>query len=306
MEQKKLNILEKWILKYSNRTAYINYKAARENIRLTKEFEDVAKNFDRSLLEHPYKSLTTFKHSGNCGDIIYSLPAVWQLSKNGKAEFYLQTDQRGRYNNYHPLGDVMLNKQMVEMLKPLLLYQPLCEKCEIYNGNVVDYDLDEFRKLIQFQDRGNVPRWYFYVYAVYPSLSDPWLVAPKDLSMKNAIVVARSHRYRNPHISYNFLKKYPDVFFVGVEEEFSDMKASIPNLVYKPVNDFLEMATIINSCKVFIGNQSFPFAIAEALKVNRLLEVYYNSPNVNVEGKGAHDFLYQPQFEKTVEQLAGQ
>jgi hypothetical protein len=63
------------------------------------------------------------------------------------------------------------------------------------------------------------------------------------------------------------------------------------------------MATLINSCKLFIGNQSFPFSIAEGLKVNRLLEVYHLSPNVIVEGKGAQDFLYQPQFEKTVEQL---
>ncbi|MEO7802339.1 MAG: hypothetical protein ABIR81_10080 [Ginsengibacter sp.] len=303
MEQKELNIIQKWVLKYTDRPAYINYKAAKENIRLTKDFEDAAKNLDQAFLKHSYKQLTTFKHSGNCGDIIYSLPTVWELAKKGKAEFFLQTDQRGRYNNYHPLGNVMLNEQMVRMLRPLLLYQPLCERCDIFHSNEVDYDLDAFRKLIQFQDRGNVPRWYFYVYAVYPSLCDPWLIAPQDLSMKNVIVVARSHRYRNPHITYAFLQKYPQVFFVGVEEEFLDMKASIPNLEYRPVNDFLELATLINSCKLFIGNQSFPFAIAEALKVNRLLEVYYNSPNINVEGKGAHDFLYQPQFEKTVEDL---
>jgi hypothetical protein len=138
---------------------------------------------------------------------------------------------------------------------------------------------------------------------VFPSLSEPWLIAPKDSTMYSAIVIARSHRYRNPHINYNFLQKYSNVFFVGVEEEFLDMKSSLPNLKYKPVNDFLEMATLINSCKLFIGNQSFPFSIAEGLKVNRLLEVYYKSPNVIVEGKGAHDFLYQPQFEKTVEHL---
>lgn len=303
MNQKKLNIIHTWFLKYTNRIAYINYKAARENLRLTKDFEDVAKNFDHSLLKHQYKQLTTFKHSGNCGDIIYSLPTVWELAKNGKAEFYLQIDQRGMYNNYHPLGNVKLNKQMAEMLRPLLVYQPLCESCYVYSDNEIDYDLDEVRKYVQFQDRGNIARWYFYVYAVFPSLSEPWLIAPKDVTIANAIVVARSHRYRNPHISYNFLQKYSMVLFVGTEEEFLDMKAGIPNLEYKPVNDFLEMATLINSCKLFIGNQSFPFSIAEGLKIDRLLEVYYKSPNVIVEGKGAHDFLYQPQFEKTVEHL---
>ncbi|MEO8770344.1 MAG: hypothetical protein ABI402_09680 [Ferruginibacter sp.] len=303
MEQKKLNIIHKWFLKYTNRPAYINYKAARKNIKLTKDFEEITKNFDHSLLNHPYKELTTFKHSGNCGDIIYSLPVVWELAKKGKAAIYLQTDQRGRYNNYHPLGNVMLNERMVEMLKPLLLYQPQCKSCEVYNGNEVDYDLDDFRKYVSLQDRGNIARWYFYVYAVFPSLSNPWLIAPKDPSIKDTILIARSHRYRNPHINYSFLQKYSNVKFIGVEEEFLDMKTSIPNLEHKQVNDFLEMATLINSCKLFIGNQSFPFAIAEGLKVNRLLEVYYLSPNVIVEGRGAHDFLYQPQFEKGVEDL---
>jgi hypothetical protein len=303
MEQKKLNIIHKWFLKYTNRSAYINYKAARKNIKLNQHFYETTKNFNHSLLKHPYKELTVFKHSGNCGDIIYSLPAVWELAKNGKAAFYLQLNQRGRYNNYHPLGNFMLNEKMVEMLRPLLLYQPLCKSCDIYKDNEVDYDLDEFRKLVQLQDRGNIARWYFYVYAVFPSLSDPWLIAPKDPSMKDIILIARSHRYRNPHISYNFLQKYPNIRFVGTEEEFLDMKPSVPNLEYKPVKDFLEMAVLINSCKLFIGNQSFPFAIAEGLKVNRILEVYYQSPNVIVEGIGAHDFLYQPQFEKTVETL---
>ena len=189
------------------------------------------------------------------------------------------------------------------MITPLLLYQPLCKSCETYNDNEIDYDLDEFRKFVVLQDRGNIPRWYFYVYAVFPSLSHAWLTAPETPAMKDVILIARSHRYRNPHISYNFLKKYSNVQFIGVEEEFLDMKSAIPNLEYIQVNNFLEMAALINSCGLFIGNQSFPFAIAEGLKVNRLLEVYQQSPNVIVQGSGAHDFLYQPQFEKTVQNL---
>ncbi|MEO6668680.1 MAG: hypothetical protein ABIN36_04325 [Ferruginibacter sp.] len=303
MEQKRLNIIAKWFLKYTDRSAYINYKAGRKNIKLTRQFYETTKNFNHLLLKHPHKELTSFKHSGNSGDIIYSLPTVWELSKKGKAAFYLQLNQRAQYNNYHPLGNVMLNERMVTMLKPLLLYQPQCKSCEIYSNNEVDYDLDDFRKFVPLQDRGSIARWYFYVYAVFPSLSDPWLIAPKDPSLKDAILIARSHRYRNPHISYSFLQKYSNIKFIGIEEEFLDMKTEIPGLEYIQVNDFLEMATCINSCKLFIGNQSFPFSIAEGLKVNRLLEVYHLSPNVIVEGPGAHDFLYQPQFEKTVDEF---
>jgi hypothetical protein len=81
------------------------------------------------------------------------------------------------------------------------------------------------------------------------------------------------------------------------------MKKSIPHLKYRGVNDFLEFARIIAGCKFFIGNQSFPYAVAEALKVNRALEVCFECPNVIPEGPNGYDFCYQPQFEKIVKQL---
>ncbi len=100
-----------------------------------------------------------------------------------------------------------------------------------------------------------------------------------------------------------FFKKYPKLLFLGVPEEYDDMKSMLPALEHRPVEDFLEMASLIKSCRLFIGNQSFPFSIAEGLKANRLLEVYYKAPNVIPEGPGAYDFMFQPQFEALAEQL---
>lgn len=304
MQYRKLNTLQKWYLKYTNRAAYKLYKRKLFENALDEDFYTNSIKLKHPSLNHSYKANTAFKHSGNSGDIIYSLPAIFQLSKNGKAHLYLQLNQPGLYNlDYHPLGDRMLTDKMVELLKPLLLHQPQIASVEEYNGQQVDYDLDEFRNYTFLQDRGSILRWYFNVYGVSYNTSQPWLVAPKDEQYSNKVIIARSHRYRSPVIDYSFLKKYPDKLFVGVQEEYDDMKKAIPDLAYKPVADFLELATIINSCKLFIGNQSFPFSIAEALKVTRLLEVYFKLPNVVVEGKGANDFLYQPQFEYAVKRL---
>ncbi len=66
------------------------------------------------------------------------------------------------------------------------------------------------------------------------------------------------------------------------------------------VSDFLQLAQLIAGSRLFIGNQSLPFAIAEALKVNRLLEVYYKAPNVAVSGRNGYDFCFQQQFEYLV------
>jgi hypothetical protein len=296
MEYRKISKLHKWYLKYTDRPAYDLYKRSLKDY----DFYQRTVQIQHPPLDHPYKMLTSFKHSGNSGDIIYSLPTVFELAKNGKAQIYLNEGEVGIYQDYHPLGGVMLNDKVIQMLKPLLSYQPRIELCEKYNGEKIDYDLDQFRTYGILMDRGSIVKWYYYVYGISADSSVPWLTAPVDHHYADYLVVARSHRYRQPMIDYSFLKKYPKKIFVGVPEEYEDMKKVLPDIEYRPVKDFLEMATIITSCRLFIGNQSFPFSIAEALKANRLLEVYYKAPNVIVEGRGGNDFMYQPQFEYMV------
>jgi ADP-heptose:LPS heptosyltransferase len=127
-------------------------------------------------------------------------------------------------------------------------------------------------------------------------------VAP-DTDFADTIVIARSSRYRSPKISYRFLKYYPKLVFVGLPDEYEDFRQQVPEAVYHPVNNFLELARIIAGSRLFIGNQSFPFALAESLKVRRVLEVFYQSPNVMTEGPNGYAFCYQPQFEQIVHTL---
>ncbi|HEX8356639.1 MAG TPA: hypothetical protein VF610_04475 [Segetibacter sp.] len=293
MEFKKLTEFQRLKLKWKDFEAYQDYK-----------FHRAISNKPLVNIGHTFKEITHFKHSGHSGDIIYSLPAVFALAKNGLAHLHLQSQQAGNYQKaYHPLGNVMLNEKAIQLLQPLLLHQPKIAVCDFYGTQAIDYDLDFVRKFPMKQTRGSISRWYFHVFGIYANLSMPWLTAPKDEAFADHIVISRSHRYRAPGIDYMFLRKYQKKIFIGVPEEFEDMKKQLPDLQYVQVKDFLEMASIINGCRLFIGNQSFPFSIAEALKVNRLLEVYYKAPNVIVEGEGGHDFLYQEHFEKAVEVL---
>ena len=63
------------------------------------------------------------------------------------------------------------------------------------------------------------------------------------------------------------------------------------------------MAQIINSSKIFIGNLSFGFTLAEALKKPRLLESGPDFPLVYPNGKNAYDFYFQDHFEKYFKKL---
>lgn len=242
-----------------------------------------------------------FKHSGNCGDIIYAMPVMLAIAKGRPVHLHLNTGQKVNYGrNIHPLGNVMLNDAMVKMLRPLILHQPGFVHCDSWKGEAIDVDLDYIRKFPFLLNRGNIARWYFLVFGEYYELSQPWLQALPNNQLKDTILIARSQRYHAPGVSYDFLRTFADVRFIGVEPEFAEMKKMIPGLQYAPVNDFLEMASLVAGARLFIGNQSFPFAIAEALKMNRLLEWYFQTPNVNVEGRNGFDFCFQPNFEKMV------
>jgi hypothetical protein len=281
-------------LKYTNPAAYRNQKFIKSYLEQTEHVP----------LNVPQKTEYSFKHSGNAGDIIYALPTLKALAKEQKASFYLSIDQPANYKGMmHPLGNVMLNKGMVDRLEPLLAAQQYISEVKVHNGEAIDYDFDWIRRYPFMHNAGSIGRWYFYFFAMNADLGQPWLHVKPNNKFSNCIVVARSSRYRQALIDYSFLNDYPNVVFVGLPDEFEDMKKSIPTLNYVSVNNFLELAEVIAGSKLFIGNQSFPFSIAEGLKVKRVLEVYIPCPNVIVEGKNGYDFIYQPQFEKLVHDL---
>lgn len=248
-----------------------------------------------------------YSHTGNAGDVIYALPVIKKLSNlTGKPQNLLlkvNEPMRLAMGLVHPLNKVMLNEQSVKLLSPLLESQTYISKCAIHTNQRIDINLSLFRKSGIYLDRGNIARWNFYTTGVTANLSEQWLFVEPNLSYKNTIVIARSQRYQNPIISYSFLSKYDNVIFLGVKEELKAIKKYIPNIKYAEVGDFLEMSMIIAGCKLFIGNQSFPYSLAEGLKVPRILETYYSSPNVIPEGKNGNDFYFQKHFEFLVNEL---
>ncbi len=246
-----------------------------------------------------------FKHFGLIGDIIYAVPAMKALAGEKKIHLHLQINQKSLYKKSmkHANQGKILTEKSVAMIAPLLLAQPEFAVVDVLDDQPVDYDLDEFRNFPFDYNTNHICRWYFHMYGITADLGKPWLRVTPDISFRNEIVIARSFRYRAPGISYDFLKQYPNITFVGLKEEYEDMRKAIPDLKHKSVSNFLEFAKIIAGCRFFIGNQSFPFAVAEALKVRRILEVCFECPNVIPEGKDAYDFCYQLQFEKIVKEM---
>ena len=113
----------------------------------------------------------------------------------------------------------------------------------------------------------------------------------------------RSGRRQNSLINYKFLSKYDDVIFLGLRDEYIELKKEISNLQFYDCKNFLELSMILKNSKVFVGNLSFGYALAEALKIPRLLESGADFPLVYPNGKHGYDFYHQEHFESLFEKL---
>lgn len=259
-----------------------------------------------NLYSNLYEDKVCFSHIGLLGDIVYSVPAMLALANGKKIELYLDVTQQSMYpDSYkHYNKNKILTEKSIEFIKLLLLSNKAITICSKLEGQRIDYDLNEFRNYPFDYRMGNICRWYFLTFGVTYDLTKPWLFAQPDVQYRDEIIIARSFRYRAPEISYAFMQQYTNVSFIGLDDEYADMKKAIPSLKRITVTNALELAQAIAGCKFFIGNQSFPFAVAEAIKAKRVLEVCPQCPNVIVDGPDGYDFCYQPQFEKIIHHLA--
>ena len=259
------------------------------------KYETIINQISKTIIE---KKELNFLHSGTSGDLIYSFALIKKLSTTHKCNFYVGVNKKFTYEYYKHTGEgYLINEKMFDLLIPLLKEQKFFNKVKKHEGEKIDINLDLFREL-PWNSTFNSPRWYFHITGEHADLNDSYLQVEEHSSIKKRIVIHRTFRHRNIYINYNFLRNYEDPLFVGIKEEYDDLKKQVPNLEFYNPKNFLEIAEIIKASKFFVGNQSVCYPIAEALKIPRLLEASPVTPLVQPVGKNGFDFYFQPHFEK--------
>jgi hypothetical protein len=123
----------------------------------------------------------------------------------------------------------------------------------------------------------------------------------------DTVLINFTERYRSNNINYFFLQKYQDkALFVGTREEWKAFKEQwdLPRLDRLDVKDFLWLAIAIKSCKFVLGNQSFVWNLAEAMKHPRLLEMCSFAPNCQpFIGKHSYGYYHQNAVEYYFDKL---
>lgn len=255
----------------------------------------------------------TYLHNANSGDLIGAMAGIREIYRKfgKKAIIYQQLDVPGHYMQglIHSVKDdkgtqVTMNKKMFDMLRPLLLSQEYVEDFKVYTDQKIEVNLPDFREALVVDEdhpekppklvapkrfvnipNGALPSWTMLGFAPMAcDLSEPWIelnLLLRDFKLLDKILVNRTERYQNAKMNYGFLKQYEkDLLFAGTEKEHllfcKQFDLNFPRL---EVDNFLELAEVMKICRFFIGNQSFPWNLANAMGVPRVLEMFAQAPN---------------------------
>jgi hypothetical protein len=222
------------------------------------------------------RKVRTFKHSGNLGDIIYALPTIMAL---GSGILHIATGDYPPLISAEAPHPIPLSSDIVDQMVAFLKIQPYLKDVKPYGGEVVDYDLDCFREYV-VNDRAlwkvHLAYWHLKTFNVRFDLWQRWLFNIAS-SYVNDIVVTYSVNNATHCGVFNWrvLEDYIDkCIFLGFENEYYEFKKYTGlEISFLKAKNIVELAQVIKGSKLLISNQSFCFALAEAMKHPRVLDV---------------------------------
>lgn len=205
--------------------------------------------------------MTWFSHSGDLGDIIYSLPTI-RAAGGGKLVLF-------HYPGRTAHG---MTKEKVERLRPLLEMQEYIHSVE-WSETMQDSSLNGFRD--HCRDQGNLIDAHLATHGFdWTHREKQWLHVDNAASPL-PVLFARSERYNNPRFPWQRIAdKYRDIAgFVGTKKEHEVFCFKFGYIPFVPADDFLQLARLIAGCLLFICNQSAPGAVSHGLYHRMIIEL---------------------------------
>lgn len=234
--------------------------------------------------------MTTFRHGGDLGDIIYALPTIRHF---GGGELAIEAATFTR---------VCLTPDKWCGIDLLLREQPYITGVRQYRaGEYAAFNLNLFREGLNNALRKRIHLdkslcdWVLEAHKVpLDAKEKAWLtVEPNPVA---AVVINRTGAGRPQQSCYHNWK-FPwhkvwrtygkKAVFIGSKAEYELFCLTCGEVPYHPTANLLEAARVIAGGQLFIGNQSVCHAIAEGLKQRIVLEVWPHGPNCLFRREGA-------------------
>lgn len=222
----------------------------------------------------------TARHSGKCGDILYSLPAAKAL---GIEVLYIPetTDQcTGLYSN---MCSILLQQSFIKEVRE---YPWLGGEYGKYtkDPNIhLDIDLDRHQEHPARGARNMLMR-YADIFKVHVDQRQPWLTVegPRLIEHDYNLIGLTQRNRANSCINWKKIyDKIPrPVYFIGSVEEHKEFVEKYGEISRLYTTDLLTFALYIKHCTALFCNQSAAVVIAQGLGKTYHLEVKPRKTNV--------------------------
>jgi len=207
----------------------------------------------------------TYITGGMFGDFIHLLSVI--------CEKYNETGRKGILYISNR-GDCFRNgiENTYKDVYPVIMDQKYIQDFKIYNNEPFEIDLTEWRNNPNLFSQ-NLYNTYKQTYNVQWGKT-PWIVAPYDEKWKDKVIInTTSHRWMHNIEFIKLTSIYPyDLVFISSDNEQYTFFTNKTGIIidHHKFDTFLELITIINSCKLFVGSLSAPLSIAHALHKKRI------------------------------------
>lgn len=247
--------------------------------------------------------MTTFSHSGTTGDTFCALVIPKIL---GGGDFYLKLNNLEHvintklgWSNKGNRHEGRMTPEDYELMKELVLHQPYINSFEIYNGQAIDYELED---AYDHLETGFFPRNFSNQYALAVGIDPkkhykelqilPWMECREERKFPGRpIVIHRSPNYQEGNPVMNPVwKKFIDKglteqsVFVGAESDhdyFENIfKVRVPH--YR-TPDWMELARVIKGSEMMITSMGGPSALCLCLGKTMMLESRKNENHERLE-----------------------
>lgn len=237
----------------------------------------------------------SFKHSGNPGDLIYSLALVQYL---GGGDYYLHLDQINYLSKKYygvdapPIHQGRMNAKDYEFMRSFMEAQTYIDRFEPMDPKTAEitHNLDRFRDLFVHHP-GNYVDCYANTFNIRDAnlqrlmRQTPWLTVPNARKIEGKVgVVNRTERWVSPELppQYEVWRQEGidrECVFVGLPHEYELFKRQTGwNIDYYPTPTMLDLAEVIAGAETFIGNQSMALSIAIGLGQEYFCELRRDLP----------------------------
>ena len=252
------------------------------------------------------KRVQAFLHSGNLGDVIWSLPFI--ISQGG-GDLYIRNHNpfSATNRNYQSLFRLLSTQPYIRKVseypieygeKELIMEGPDIGKVNMEKVNDIkyhpdielDFDLDYFR-LSPHLNKEHLISSYFTSNSVPPTnLPLPYVILKEDFDFKNEIlnkkVAVPAGKYNIFHITQRYRCEYDwgklikeqeeASYFIGLKEEYDEIVKDYDvkeDLIFygDKITDMFDMAIMIKNSNKFFCNPSVAHCLAVAMNKDYFL-----------------------------------